>query len=69
MKTARFSREKLLTWLWKRHTEIATAQKFDSGNGWSQVVGQGEQRNRDYGEWRTLEMVARLIESGEIGRD
>jgi hypothetical protein len=40
---------------------------FDPNNGYSQVQGKGEQANRDYTEWRTVEMIYRLVKDGDIG--
>jgi hypothetical protein len=61
----RFSKSKLLADL--RDMMDKRQGGFDPGNGYAQVQGKGERANRDYTEWRTVEMIYRLIESGDIG--
>lgn len=61
----RFSKAKLLADLY----ELMEKRKgsFDPQNGYSQVQGKGEQANRDYTEWKTVEMIYRLVKDGDIG--
>lgn len=61
----RFSKSKLLADL-QRLMEQRQGS-FDPKNGWSQVQGKGERANRDYAEWRTVEMIYRMVKEGDIG--
>lgn len=65
MAKKRFSKNQLLLDL----AELMEKRRgtFDPKNGWSQVQGKGEQANRDYAEWRSIEMVYRLVKEGVIG--
>ena len=61
----RFSKSKLLADLHRLMEQRKGS--FDPNNGYSQVQGKGEQANRDYTEWRTVEMIYRLVKDGDIG--
>lgn len=64
----RFTKSKLIADLRDIAAERQKLHKFECGNGYAQVEGQGEERNRDFGEWIMLRHLARWIECGEIGK-
>jgi hypothetical protein len=55
----RFCRASVLKYLEEREKYLRESNRFDFGNGWSQVNGKGEEKNRAYGEWR---LACELIE-------
>ena len=61
----RISKRRLLDQL--RDLESRANRQFNPNDGWSQVHGKGEQINRDYSQWKTIEMIRVLIENGKLG--
>lgn len=61
---ARFSKQLLLSHLDAQILELQDEYKFDPMNGWAQVEGKGEERNRKYGEYDALLRLSEQIESG-----
>lgn len=63
----RFNKTQLIHDLYGRAARIQNTHGFTRDNGYAQVMGKGEEENRAYGEWQTLENLARDIEAGYIG--
>lgn len=63
----RFNKTQLIHELRQRAARIQNEYDFTRGNGYAQVMGKGEEENRAYGEWKTLENLARDIEAGHVG--
>ena len=40
---------------------------FDPNDGWSQVANASGEMNRNYAHWRAIEMIRKMVESGDIG--
>lgn len=70
----RFSRARLLRDLRDRFETLQRVYRFDPNNGTAQLkpLNQAEkeklpERTRAYGEWRGIETIITMIESGDLG--
>ncbi len=50
----RFSKATLAAFVFKRTEALEKEHKFDSQDGYAQVRGKGEEKNRAYGEFNML---------------
>lgn len=68
---ARFSKARVIRDLWERHDMLKGLHHFDDRNGTNQLrqskPSQLIDRAVAYGEWRGIETIIGMIESGQLG--
>lgn len=67
----RFSKQRVIRDLIARQTMLRIHHGFDPNDGTRQLIGKNaedlKKRAIAYGEWQGIEIIIRLIESGDLG--